>query len=253
METVIVEGKTKPRKPTIIEGLPGLGFVGKIAALYIIRQLKAKRIATLYSPHFPHYAIVDERGLARLLKNDFYYWRSPDGERDLVIITGDCQPQTTYGQYEVADKIIAYAKKTSAKVIITIGGYGSAEKVEPKVVGAATRDDLIRKLQAIGVIVDKVGMPIVGVAGLIMALAKLNGVDAVCLLGETAGYALDPKAAKCVLQILSKFIGVDVDLKEIEKEVERMRKIEERIKETEKTIEAALKLGKIEEKVSYIG
>jgi len=37
----------------LIEGLPGLGMVGKIAVKYLIKQLKAKKFAELYSPHFP--------------------------------------------------------------------------------------------------------------------------------------------------------------------------------------------------------
>ncbi|HID16822.1 TPA: proteasome assembly chaperone family protein, partial [Candidatus Bathyarchaeota archaeon] len=52
MKTILKEGKVKPFNPTIIEGLPGLGSVGKIAASYLISQLKAKKIEELYSPHF---------------------------------------------------------------------------------------------------------------------------------------------------------------------------------------------------------
>ena len=45
----------EPNNPVLIEGLPGLGLVGKIALRYLIKQLKAKKVAYLYSPHFPYF------------------------------------------------------------------------------------------------------------------------------------------------------------------------------------------------------
>jgi len=250
VKTIIKESNIKPREPTIVEGLPGLGSVGKIAALYLIRQLGAKKIATLYSPHFPYYALIDRYGVARLPKNDFYI--SKDTNLELVIITGDCQPQTTYGQYEVANQIVSYAKKYSAKLIITVGGYSSTERTEPKIVGAASRTELVDRLTSFDVLVDKTGIPIVGVAGLILALARPKGIDAICLLGETIGYVPDPRAAKSVLEALSNLLKITISMDKIDKEIERMKRIEEKIKEADQGIEAVIRERRAEERVTYI-
>jgi len=250
VRTIIKESNVKPREPTIVEGLPGLGSVGKIAALYLIRQLRAKKIATLYSPHFPYYALIDRYGVARLPKNDFYL--SKNTNLELVIITGDCQPQTTYGQYEVANQMVSYAKKYSAKLIITVGGYSSSERTEPKIVGAASRTELVDRLTSFDVLVDKTGIPIVGVAGLILALARPRGIDAICLLGETIGYVPDPRAAKSVLEVLSKLLKITVSMDKIDNEIERMKRIEEKIKEADQGIEAVIRERRAEEKVTYI-
>lgn len=252
MKTTIIERRVKPHRPVIVEGLPGLGSVGKVAASYLIRQLKAKAIADLYSPHFPYYALVDKQGVARLPRNEFYLWRNSRRNKELVIITGDCQPQTNYGQYEVANKILDYARKHSASLVITVGGYSSSRRVEPKIVGATSDRNLIKRLQAAGVQVDKTGIPIVGIAGLILALAEARGLKAICLLGETVGYMPDPKAAKAVLQVVAKLVGLSLDLKNIEKEIVRMREVEARIKEADKGLEEALRERKVVEKVSYI-
>jgi len=250
MKTIVKESNVKPREPTIVEGLPGLGSVGKIAALYLIRQLEAKKIATLYSPHFPYYALIDKYGVARLPKNDFYL--SKDTNLELVIITGDCQPQTTYGQYEVANQIVSYAKKYSAKLLITVGGYSSSERTEPKIVGAASRTELVERLTSLNVLVNKTGIPIVGVAGLILALAKPRGIDAMCLLGETIGYVPDPRAAKSVLAVLSNLLKISISMDKLDKEIERMKRIEEKIKEADQGIEAVIRERRAEEKVTYI-
>ena len=40
-------------KPVLIEGLPGVGNVGKIAADFLAEKLEAKHFATVLSKHFP--------------------------------------------------------------------------------------------------------------------------------------------------------------------------------------------------------
>ena len=66
-ETYIKEFiQIEPNNPILIEGLPGLGLVGKIALRYMIKQLKAKKIAYLYSPHFPYFVLVNKKGNVRL-------------------------------------------------------------------------------------------------------------------------------------------------------------------------------------------
>lgn len=53
--------KVELKNPIMIERLPGLGLVGKIAARYLIKQLKAQKFAYLYSPHFPYFVLVSKR------------------------------------------------------------------------------------------------------------------------------------------------------------------------------------------------
>ncbi len=47
-------------------------------------------------------------------------------------------------------------------------------------------------------------------------------MDAACLMGETSGYLVDPKAAQAVLQVLSELLEVEVDLSELEKKAEEL-------------------------------
>lgn len=50
--TIVMKTKIELDNPILIEGLPGLGIVGKISTRYLIKQLKTKKLAELYSPHF---------------------------------------------------------------------------------------------------------------------------------------------------------------------------------------------------------
>jgi hypothetical protein len=252
MKTCVNEGKTQPNRPVIIEGLPGLGSIGTIVALYLVKQSHAKRIATLHSPHFPYYALVDKHGVARLPRNEFYHCKSKEGKKDIVIITGDCQPQSAMGQYDVAEKIVEYAAKHSARMIITVGGYSSSEKARPKVVGAATSNKLSERLSKLGVLINEMGIPVVGVAGLILPLAEARGLDAVCMLGETVGYVPDPRAAKSVLTILSRILGLKLDYCDLEEEIEKMSKLEDRVAEASERLDQQLSERKPDERFTYI-
>jgi len=252
MKTMMIEAKTKPNEPTIIEGLPGLGSVGRIVTQEIIRSLEAKRIATIYSPQFPYYAIVDKNGVVRLPRNEFYYWRSKRNRKEIIVITGDCQPQSSAGQYEIADMIMDYATKHSARLIVTVGGYTSKRKKEATVVGAATSPELVKRLNRLGVVVNKAGIPVVGVSGLMLGLAQPRELPALCLLGETIGYVPDPRAAKSVLKVLVRLLDIDLDFAGIEDDITKMAKIESKIREVEEDMDLALK-GKVSEKtVGYI-
>ncbi|RJS76865.1 proteasome assembly chaperone family protein [Candidatus Bathyarchaeota archaeon] len=254
-ETTIVEKeKVEPRKAVLIEGLPGQGLVGKIAAEYLARQLKAKKIADLYSPHFAYYVMVNKKGDVRLLRSEFYYWKNDQGETDLILLTGDTQAQTIEGQYEVADAILSFAEKNNVKMILTIGGYRKEVKGEPQVLASATSQELLAKATEAGAKNSPAGSPIVGTAGLLVGLAKFRGLDAACLLAETPGYLPDPKAAKKVLQVISRMLGFEVDLSELEKEIYRSEQIAERMKRIEeqrRVLERERKRIE-EEKISYI-
>jgi uncharacterized protein (TIGR00162 family) len=230
------------RNPILIEGLPGLGLVGKIAIRYLIKHLKAQKFAYLYSPHFPYFVLVNKKGNVRLLRGAFYYVKT-EGPNDLLLFTGDSQSQTIEGQYEIADKMLEFAKKHNVGTIVTIGGYRMETDAKPKVVVAGTTDEILQKALASGATVSESGSPIVGTAGLILGLARFKKIGALCLLGETRGYLPDPLAAKSVLEVLKAMFNLNIDLAAIEddivkaeKMVSKLQKIEEqRVLQAEET------------------
>ena len=254
-ETTMVEKeKVEPNSAVLIEGLPGLGMIGKIATEYLVKQLKAGRIAELYSPHFAYYVLVNKQGTVRLLRSVLHYWRNEKGENDLIMLTGDSQAQTIEGQYDVADTILDFAGKKNVKLIVTIGGFRKEVNDEPQVMVSATSQELLHKALEAGAKGSPSGNPIVGTAGLLTGLAKLKKMDAICLLVETPGYLSDPRAAKSVLKVLKKMLRFDVDLSGLDEEILKSERIEERMKRIEEERRtSAEKRRKIEEeKVSYI-
>ena len=235
--------EVQANKPILIEGLPGLGLVGKLAIRFLVKQLKPQKFAYLYSPHFPYFVLVNKKGSVRLLRGAFYFVQCPGVANDLILFTGDSQSQTIEGQYEIADKMVGFAHKHGVETIVTIGGDRMEAKEKPRVIVAATSEEILGRALAAGATVSPSGSPIVGTAGLILGLARFKKIGALCLLGETRGYLPDPMAAKCVLEVLKAMFGFDVDLAGLdedivraEKMVTRLQKIEEkRILQAEET------------------
>ena len=71
MESIVIyDSKPELEKPIVIEGLPGIGNVGKIAADYLASALNAKRFASIYSPDFPPQVLINEENVADFARNE---------------------------------------------------------------------------------------------------------------------------------------------------------------------------------------
>jgi uncharacterized protein (TIGR00162 family) len=253
-ETYIKEfAEIEANNPVLIEGLPGLGLVGKIALRYLIKQLKAKKIAYLYSPHFPYFVLVNKKGNVRLLRGVFYYYKNPKGS-DLLLFTGDSQSQTIEGQYEIADRMLDFSERHGVKNIATIGGYRMEPTEKPKVYIASTNTELLNKALESGATLSASGSPIVGTAGLILGLSRFKKIEAICLLGETRGYLPDPLAAKSVLEVLKSTFNFDLDLSGLNEEITKAETMVTKLQQIEekRAIQAEETRKEEDKKTTYI-
>ena len=78
--SIDISEKPTLNDPILIEGLPGIGFVANIAAIHLIKELKAKRFVQIFSSSFQDFAITTGDGGARTPINELYYakagWRA---------------------------------------------------------------------------------------------------------------------------------------------------------------------------------
>lgn len=241
---IFVKKKVKVKNPVLVEGLPGIGLVGKIAAEYLIRELKAVRIAVLYSPHFPHQVVMQKNGVVKMLKMKFYHAKA--GSRDMIILVGDVQAASSEAQYEVTGKILDYFATMRGKEILTLGGYGTGKAaLEPRVYGAATHKKVIpRYSKGSGVEFGQTRGGIIGAAGMLLGIGRMRGMYGACLMGETHGGYVDPKSAQAVLLSLGKIIGAKIDVSKLAQKAEAgekfIRKMEAQAKkQAELQIEGA--------------
>jgi uncharacterized protein (TIGR00162 family) len=195
-------------KPIFVQGLPGLGNVGKIAAELLIKFCGAKPFAEFYSPSFPDYVSVNAKGICRLPRYEFY--AAPMERNDFVIMTGDTQPsfEDVVAHYEICSEILDFVEKLGCSFIVTVGGVPLAEE-KAQVYVAATSPRLAAEFMEKGAVIYSKGR-IVGAAGLTLALAKEHNIDGICILGATTGFRADRGAGFAVFKFLMKAFGNEV-------------------------------------------
>ncbi len=194
--------------PVFVQGLPGFGNVGRIAAHLMIKFCQAKPFAELYSPSFPDYVSISSKGIAHLPKYEFY--AAPMEKNNLVIMTGETQPSfdDVLAHYQVCSKIVDFAEKQGCHFIVTMGGVPiTGDKA--KIYVAASSSKLATEFMEKGAVIYSKGR-IVGGTGLTLALAKERGLDGVCLLGTTTGFKADRGAGFLVFKFLMKALGKEI-------------------------------------------
>lgn len=247
-----IHSEPKVKKPLFVEGLPGVGNVGKLAVEHLIDELKATKFAELWSKEFPPQVFVQPDGTVKLVNNELYWWRAKKaGQRDLILLTGDYQGLTSQGQYEIVDRVLALLEKYGVKEMFTLGGYGLGRMVQkPLVLGAATDKALVKGMKKHGVVFrqDEPSGGIVGASGLFLGLGARRGMSGACLMGETSGYLVDPKSAQAVLEVLTKILRVTIQFDRLETKARDMDRITQQLKEMER------KTGERQpEELRYIG
>ena len=195
-------------KPVFVQGLPGFGNVGRIAAHLLIKFCEAKPFAELYSPSFPDYVSISTKGITHLPKYEFY--AAPMEKNNLVIMTGETQPSfdDVLSHYQVCSEIVDFVEKLGCHFIVTMGGVPITED-KAQVYVAATSSRLATEFMEKGAVIYSKGR-IVGGTGLTLALAKERRLDGVCLLGTTTGFKADRGAGFMVFKFLMKAIGKEI-------------------------------------------
>jgi len=222
--TVEVFESPKLDDPVLIEGLPGIGFVANIAALHLIRELKAAKFCEVHSSAFQDLAITTRDGGAQCPINELFYSKGLNGGRDLIIWYGNTQALTTSGQYELCGKILDVVQKLGCHYVVTLGGFRQEEiKSVPQIYAAASDHGTLNDALSLGAKV-MVGQ-IFGIAGLTVGLARLRGINSFSLLVDTLGLYPDANATRYVLEVLSKFLKTPIDLSKLDSAAEETKSI----------------------------
>lgn len=218
--------KENLKSPVLLEGLPGIGHIGKLVAEHMIHELGAEKIAEIHSIFFPPQVIIRDDGVIRLANNELWLFKGETN--DLIFLVGDHQSTSGEGHYILADCYLDIAEDLGVRRIFTLGGFGVGHLVEePRVLCAVNRPELLEVATGGGAVFQK-GEPgggIVGAAGLLLGLSAYRNIEGICLMGETSGYLVDPKSAASLLRVLTGLLGITVDptrLHERGAELERM-------------------------------
>jgi hypothetical protein len=255
----------KLKNPVFVEGLPGVGNVGRIAVGYLLEELKSVKFAELMSSHFMPFVLIHQSSAVHILKNEFYYWKAKKlSQKDLIFMIGDSQSVDPVGHYEIVETVLDFLEGLGVKRMITTAGLSvQTPRKDAKVIGAVSDPKIIDDYKKFDIDFDagsKVGT-IIGASGLFLGLGRYRDMSGLCLLGETAGMPEipDPKSAEAILKVLVNIFNLKINMSGIQEKIKEMEKFMKKIQSVQskalsQMMAQQMEKGKeSEEDLKYIG
>ena len=202
-------------KPTLVEGLPGLGLVGTIAATYLVDKLKMEPLGYMVSDKFPPIAAIHNNiplHPARIYKSKKYNM--------IVLLSEFIIPLNSV--YPLSEAILDWAIEKKVGKIVSLGGIVIRGE-QDEVFGIASTQALVKELNANGIKTIKEGAT-TGVNGVLLAECASRNFPAVSLLAEAKPDYMDPKGAALVIEALKRIVGLDIDTTDLVKESVELEK-----------------------------
>jgi proteasome assembly chaperone (PAC2) family protein len=211
------------KKPFLVAAWPGMGNVALTAVNYLKDKLGAVPLGELTSTDYfaPTGAIVSKQIILppERPNNQFYYFSSPQCKKDILFFIGSVQP-VPHREYEFAQELLRIAKMWGVTLVFTTAAAPSDMNYRdtPRVFAVPNDADLMKKLMEYKVHFMGEGN-IAGLNGLLISAAKSMNLDGICLLGEIPFFTAQiefPKAALKVLEVLTRLLGVKIDMLDLE-------------------------------------
>lgn len=227
MDKFQVEYLSKPvlKNPILIEGLPGIGNVGKIAMDFLVENVKAKKIIQIYSHYFPHSVFINEKNLIDIPVMSIY--SAKIGKQDFLFLAGDIQPIDEPSCYEFCETIIGILQSFKGNEVITLGGIG-LQKIpkKPKVYVTGTNKAYVKSFPHASDKIYGVVGPVIGVTGVLLGVAQRKKINAAALLAQTFAHPayLGIKGAKETLHVLNEKFHMKMDLAKLSEEIDEIEK-----------------------------
>lgn len=218
-------------RPTLICGWPGIGNIGLIAADTLRKSLHAEELGEIENWDFFYPRKVKiQAGLLEDLEfpsNKFYFKKLRTG--DLIFFIADEQPRGDRKAYQIGESVANVAIRFGCKRIFTSGAAVALihHQMKPRVWAVPNKEYLVEEVRRyqntilMSDIASRSGQGhISGLNGLLIGIARERDVEAICLMGEFPLYISHstpyPKASQSVLEVLTKILGVTIDLSHLE-------------------------------------
>ena len=218
----------KLRNPTLIIGLPDVGYVGLWAIDYLKSKLGAEEFGHIEPRSFSTVPWVSvKNGVIEeleLLRNGFYFWKNTGSGNDLVIFKSE---QPTARLYEYVEAVLEVAQRLGVKRMYIVGSFGAvgiSHLEPPSALGVVNLPHLTPLLLASGVDPYPEYKGIGTVHSSFLWFAKARKLEAVGLWSPIPHYIARlpfpwsnyPRASLCLLQKLNAMEGLRVDTGELE-------------------------------------
>lgn len=218
VEIHVTDESVDPRGYTLIEGMPGVGLVGKLAADHIIDRLDMTAFATVRGEGIPPVTVFDggDRGVNSPIR--LY----ADEERELLALRSDV-PVHVMDAPAFSENLTEW--ETEHDVLpIYLGGLAEERDADtvPSVEGLGVGEGK-EVLDSVAVAPPEDGGMISGPCGALLTNARDQELDAVGLLVDTDPRFPDPQGAHALVKNgINPIADVDVDTERLVDEAEEI-------------------------------
>lgn len=218
--------------PMLVEGLPGVGLVGKIATDLLIEQFDMTYFASIHCDGLPQIGIYHDDDTALKPPVRLY----ADVDRDLLALQSEV-PISGAGAPEFASCVTAWLERESVTPIYLSGRPSQKDGDVPELFGVASGDggELLRPTAISRP--DETGA-VSGPTGALLNRAVEVGLDGVGLVVESDPRFPDPEAAQVLVREgIEPITGIEVDTDRLVEQAETIREqrqqLAERIQEAQ--------------------
>jgi len=223
------EMKRELKNPICIHGMPGMGMTGKTVLDHYIKELKPEpiKICEIYSTAFPANVVIQKDGSIAPPKITVYAYSNGDkeGKNDLILITGETQPNSVIGTNNLSIEIVKILNDLNVKLLISLAATPVMNpKSSPTVYITVTSNELIEKFKKAGVRKEFISGVITGMNGIMPGLAKFEyNINGCALLAETyPQFGKDVNASISLIKILNNYLNLDIPTTDLEVEAKKI-------------------------------
>ncbi|MFA5115062.1 MAG: PAC2 family protein [Candidatus Omnitrophota bacterium] len=222
MEGYKIRKRPRLRNAYLVCGWPGMGEVAFRAANYLVEKLKAEEFAEIEAGEFFYLTGSSIKtgvlSAPDLPRGKFYYWKNKAGKNDIVVFISSAQPDLSKAE-AYSRRITHIARLFNIKTIVSFAAMPQPidHSQPPKVWVTSTSAALNNNLKNYNLSILSEGQ-ISGMNGLFLGLAKNEGFEGFCLLGEIPLYTIqieNPKSSYAVLEAFARIAKLNIDLSEL--------------------------------------
>jgi uncharacterized protein len=220
----------------LIEGFPGIGLVGTIAAGYLVEKRKMEPIGYVCSDKFPPMTTIHQG--RPYLPARLYI----DPKKKICVILAEFVIPSDL-VFRLAGEILEFAKANGIRQIVSLAGMTSAKVgAVPRIYAITSNDETAKYLKGKGIELIQEGVT-TGVSGVLIAQCAVENFPAMSLLAESRYGYPDPRAASLLLEQLNGLFGTLVDTKALLGEAdvveEKMHRMLDQLKKVKTTYKKA--------------
>ncbi|MGC9037275.1 MAG: proteasome assembly chaperone family protein [Candidatus Micrarchaeia archaeon] len=212
---------------TLIDGFPGAGLVGPMAASYIIEKLNMEYIGYIDSDLFPPITAIHD-GVPMFTARIY-----ADPKNKLLVVLSEFTIPTN-AVHALGEELLSFVRKNGVSKMVSIGGMPSQQLSNVAYV-IASQKDLSEKAIKQGFKPIDEGV-IAGVSAVLLTGAAEFNIPMLYILVEVNPEIMDPKYAEIAISALNKLLGISIDLSELDKEAKEVEaKVRELLKKAKET------------------